>query len=349
MTHLTRRTRWKWRAFVLGLLIVAGLWNGWMMFAMPGESYQGPLPPLSAAQRELSVALERDVVTLAEEIGERNVHRPEALTESADWLAQRFESLGYAVSRQSYTVHDPFAGDITCQNIEAEIRGSERPDEIVLFAAHYDTVPGSPGANDNASGVAGLLALARAAADTEPRRTLRLVSFVNEEPPFFQTPEMGSHVYARRSRERGEDIVAMISFDGIGHYTDAPDSQQYPLPGLGAIYPSRGDFIAVTGNLASRELVRRVVGTFRAHAAFPAQGAAIPGIVPEAGWSDHWAFWEHGYPGVMVTDTLPFRYRQYHTADDRPAHLDFERMARVVDGMRAVMFELAGIEPAGEG
>lgn len=355
---MSERTRWTgWllrRAAGLGVLAVAAIWLGWMMFAMPGDSHDGPPPPLTNAQRELRDALEADVRHLAERIGERNVHRPQALAEAADWIAARFEDLGHDVRRQSYTLDEVATNDLTCQNIEVEITGSERPDEIVLFAAHYDTVRMSPGANDNASGVAALLALARAATqatadeDAAPKRTLRLVSFVNEEPPFFQTADMGSYVYAARSRERGENIVAMVSFDGLGYYDDEPGSQRYPLPGLGSLYPDEGGFIAVVGNLSSRSLVRRVVGGIRRHADFPSEGAAIPALVPQVGWSDHWAFWQHGYPGVMVTDTLPFRDPHYHTSADVPDNLDFDRMSHVVVGLKGVMFELAGIE-AGRG
>lgn len=337
------RTRVKWWALALGVLALALIWSGVMMFAMPGRSHEGPLPPLTEAQRELSATLEADVRVLAEEIGERNVYRPDRLERSAEWIAQRFEQLGYEVARQRYHVHESFVGDVESVNLEVEIVGRETPEEIVIFGAHYDSVLASPGANDNASGVAALLALAAAAAEAEvaPRRTLRFVAFVNEEPPFFQTPEMGSYVYAARSRERGERIVAMVSFDGIGYYDEQVGSQMYPLPWLGMLYPSEGDFIAVVGNLASRGLVRRVLGTFREHAAFPSQGAAVPAVVPQVDWSDHWAFWAHGYPGVMVTDTLSFRYPHYHAGSDVPNQLDFNRMARVVEGMKAVMRELA--------
>ncbi|MHC4320424.1 MAG: M28 family peptidase, partial [Planctomycetota bacterium] len=165
--------------------------------------------------------------------------------------------------------------------------------------------------------------------------------FVNEEPPYFQTANMGSRVYARRCRQRGEDITAMICLETIGYYSDEKGSQNYPPP-LGLLYPSTGDFIALVGNYGSRALVRQVVESFRRHAQFPSEGAAMPGVLPGIGWSDHWAFWKEGYSAVMVTDTAPFRYPHYHQSTDTPDKIDYERMARVVEGMEAVVRELAG-------
>jgi hypothetical protein len=191
----------------------------------------------------------------------------------------------------------------------------------------------SPGANDNATGVAAVLELAAAFREATPKRTLRFVAFVNEEPPYFQTDDMGSMRYAARCRQRGERVVAMIALDGLGCYLDESGTQAYPLP-VDFMYPSRGDFIAMIGNLSSRSLLHKAIGSFRLHARFPSEGAVLPGSVPQAGWSDHWAFWRHDYPGMMVTDTLPFRYLEYHTPNDTPDRIDADRFARVVDGLR---------------
>jgi len=108
------------------------------------------------------------------------------------------------------------------------------------------------------------------------------------------------------------------------------------------IYPSTGDFIGFVGNLSSRGLVRRAIGVFREHAQFPSEGAALPSWVPGVGWSDHWAFWQEGYPAIMVTDTAPFRYTHYHTGGDTIDKVDFRRFARVVSGLEPVIRELAG-------
>ena len=229
----------------------------------------------------------------------------------------------------------------TCHNLEVEIPGRQRPEEIVVVGAHYDSVPGCPAANDNGSGVAALLALARAFAQAEPARTVRFVAFVNEEPPFYYTSEMGSVVYANECRRRGDKVVAMLSLETIGCYRDDQGSQMYPPP-MGLFYPSEGNFIAFVGNVRSRALVRECVAVFRGAAKFPSEGAALPGFIMGIGWSDHWSFWKAGYPAVMVTDTAVFRYPHYHSPGDTPDKLDYERMARVVAELEGVVRELAG-------
>jgi Zn-dependent M28 family amino/carboxypeptidase len=226
-----------------------------------------------------------------------------------------------------------------CHNIETEIRGS-RP-EIVVIGAHYDSVFGSPGANDNASGVAALLALARRFAGKPAAQTLRFVAFVNEEPPYFQTEQMGSFVYASRCKARGDRIFAMISLETIGYFSDKPGSQSYPSPGLGAFYPRTGNFIGFVGNFGSRALVRRAIGLFREQGKVPSEGAALPSFIPGVAWSDQWSFWQCGYPAIMITDTAPFRYPHYHESTDTPDKLEYDRFALVVSGMEKVIAELA--------
>ena len=221
------------------------------MIRMPGQSHQGPLPPLTDEQRTLEQELLSHVQTLAGQIGERNVFHHDRLVMAADYIRTTLAGAGYEVHLQPYEV----AGRI-CENVEAEVRGSRRPDDIIVIGAHYDSVQGSPGANDNASGVAAMLALARAFAKTTPARTLRFVSFANEEPPLFQTEHMGSRVYAKRSRERGEKIVLMLSLETIGYYSDEPGSQHLLFP-LNLIYPSTGNFIAFVSNVENGFLVRQ--------------------------------------------------------------------------------------------
>ncbi len=273
---------------------------------------------------------------LAGKIGERNLQQPAALAASADFIERSLREAGLEPMRQRYEI----AGQ-PCDNIEAIITGSSRAEEIVIVGAHYDTVPGSPGANDNATGIAALLALARELAGTQPERTIRLVAFVNEEPGYFQSDQMGSWIYASRCRERGENVVAMISLETLGYFSDEEGSQQYP-PGVGALYPSTGNFVAFVGNIDSGDLVRRCIGVFREQCDFPSEGGAFPESIPGVGWSDHWSFWRAGYPALMVTDTAPFRYPHYHLASDTPDRIDYARLARITRGMRAVVEELAG-------
>ena len=312
-------------------------------FRMPGRSYQGALPPLTAVQQSLCADLRATIRTLARDIGDRNVSsRYTNLCAAADFIQRSFESAGYEVHRQSYVPAASEAAGRACFNLDAERPGAVRPEEIVIVGAHYDTVPGTGGANDNGSGVAATLALARAFAAERPARTVRFVAFANEEPPFFQTGDMGSLVYAKRCRERGEKVVAMLSLETIGCYSDERESQQYPLRLFTRFYPDTGNFIGFIGNPGSRRLAWDVAGSFRRHARFPSEAAVLPSIVSGVGWSDHWSFWQAGYQAVMVTDTAPFRYLWYHTAQDSPDKLDYERMARVVAGLAAVVTDLAG-------
>jgi Zn-dependent M28 family amino/carboxypeptidase len=293
-------------------------------------------PPLTKPELQLNGALKRDVKILAEDIGERNLYQYKSLCDTADFLETSFEKAGYQAGRQEYKISSK-----TCSNLAVEIPGSQQPDEIVVIGGHYDTVMDSPGANDNGTGVAATLALARSFAGRKPKRTLRFVAFVNEEPPFFQTSQMGSYQYARRCREQNENIVAMLSLETIGYYTDEPKSQRYPFP-LGAFFPSTGNFIAFVANRASKQLLKKVAKSFNKKTDFPFVDGAFPSAIPGVGWSDQWAFWEHGYPALMATDTAPFRYPYYHTAEDTPDKIRFEHFTRLVVGLEGVVEALSG-------
>ncbi len=322
---------------VLGILVFCA-W--FMMMRMPLKSYAGPRVPLNPEETAWRDALKRNVEMLAGTIGERNVFRPKEYHAAADFVDHSLAQAGYRVNRQAFEVMQE-----RCENLEAVVPGHQRAQEIVVVGAHYDSVSGCPGANDNGSAVAALLVLAQAFAHSQPERTLRFVAFANEEPPFFQTEQMGSLVYARHCRASNDNIVAMISLETIGYYRDQKGSQKYPFP-IGLFYPSTGNFIGLVGNTKSAKLVRQCVACFRRQVKFPCEGGALPAALPGIGWSDHWAFWQVGYPGLMVTDTAPFRYPYYHTVEDMPEKLDYERTARVVAGMKLVIEELVGITPA---
>jgi hypothetical protein len=300
---------------------------------MPGPDIS-TAADLNDAEKALRAELIADVKTLAGDIGERNLNRYPKLLAAADFVEASLTRAGLTPRRDSYELRGR-----ACHNIEAEIRGT-RP-EVLVVGAHYDSVSGSPGANDNGSGVAAVLALARRFAGKPCGRTLRFVAFVNEEPPYFQTEEMGSLVYAKRSKERGDKISAMISLETIGYFSDAPGSQKYPSPMLGLFYPSKGNFIGFAGNTRSRALLRAAVSAFKKEQKLPCEGAALPAAIPGIGWSDQWSFWECGYPAIMVTDTAPFRYPHYHSSSDTPDKLDYDRFALVVSGMEGVIAELA--------
>jgi Peptidase family M28 len=307
--------------------VLALLW--WFGMRMPGKntSKAAPLSPDEIALRD---ELHADVQKLAGEIGERNMWHYSQLNAAADFIENSFSRAGLHPRRDSYELRGQ-----ACHNIEAEISGTRR--EIVLIGAHYDSVFSSPGANDNGSGVAAMLALARRFAGRKTEHTFRFVAFVNEEPPYFLSGEMGSLVYARRCKEHRDKISAMISLETIGYFSDAPNSQVYPSRALGAFYPKVGNFIAFVSNVHSRTLLRRVIALFRKHAKIPSEGAALPWFVPGVSWSDQWSFWRNGYPGIMVTDTAPFRYPYYHSANDTPDKLDYDRFTLVVSGMQKVI------------
>lgn len=302
---------------------------------MPNSSYSGQLKPLSESELLLKDYLKKHVYMLAEQIGERNIWHYNELNDSASYIETTLAELGYDVAKQEYKVENKIL-----KNIEAELVGTSKPEEIIIVGAHYDSVIGSTGANDNASGVAAVLEIARLLSKEKLPRTLRMVAFVNEEPPFFQTKNMGSRIYAARSRQRGEKIIAMFSLETIGYYSDEPGSQHYPFP-LGSFYPDTGDFIGFVGNISSKKLVQKALSSFRKNTPFPSEGLAAPGWFIGIGWSDHWSFWKEGYPAIMVTDTALFRYKQYHTMEDTPDKIDYDRMARVVEGITRVLCDLA--------
>jgi Zn-dependent M28 family amino/carboxypeptidase len=279
--------------------------------------------------------LEAHVEYLAATIGERNLWQYPALQRSAEYIEQQFATSGYRTSRQTFDV-----SRVPVSNIEAVLEGTDRRGEIVVLGGHYDTVAGCPGANDNATGVAAVLELARRFAGRPQSRTLHFVAFVNEEPPFFQTPQMGSYAYAGAARARGDRIVAMLSLETMGYYSDDKGSQTYPAP-LAAMYPDVGNFIGFVADMTSEPLLHAARQAFEAASAFPVQALAGPAELPGVGWSDHWAFWQHGYPALMVTDTAPFRYPWYHSPQDTPEKIDFARFSQVVDGLEAVATALA--------
>ena len=325
------RREWLWMLLQLILFFLLFTAARLYVTSMPGHSHTGPLPALSDDEASLSNRLKGHVSILAGKIGERNLKHYEALKFAGDYIRSGFQQLGYQVAEQEFVVDGK-----TVTNIEVEMASADCPAEIVVVGAHYDSVYGSPGANDNATGVAALLELAGWFKQLPAPRTMRFVAFVNEEPPYFQTANMGSRLYARRCHERGENVTAMFSLETIGYYSDAAGSQIYPFP-FKFFYPTRGNFLGFVGNMSSRSLVRKSIRVFRENTAFPSEGIAAPGGLIGIGWSDQWSFWEEGYPGVMITDSAIFRYKQYHKLADTPDKIDYDRMARAVAGLTYVL------------
>lgn len=288
------------------------------------------LPVLLALDMTL---LEKHVHTLSVQIGGRLASS--GLETAAAYIENEVRSYGYTPQRQTFNI-----GGHTFSNIEAEIIGTKHPGTVLVFGAHYDTAGDLPGADDNASGVASVLELARTFARSRPEKTVRWVFFTNEEPPHFQSSAMGSYAYAKRCHDRHENIDAMVSVETIGYYTDKPNSQTYPIsfhPG----YPDRGNFLGFVADLKSALLLRSALKAFRSSTGLPAQGVVAPSSIPGIGWSDHWSFWQFGYKALMLTDTAPYRYPHYHTAQDTPDKLDWQRFGQAVDGIKGIVRSLA--------
>ena len=272
---------------------------------------------------------------LAGTIGERNLWKYAALNRAAEYISSELTASGYSPRRQTFEI-----SKLPVSNVEATLPGAAHAHEIIVVGAHYDTVAECPGANDNGTGVAAVLELARRFSALAQPRSIRFVAFVNEEPPFFKTGQMGSLVYANAARAAGDQVKGMLSLETMGYYSDARGSQSYPVP-IGWLYPDVGNFIGFVADVRSAALVWTARRAFKRKTSFPLQSAVLPSTVPGVGWSDHWAFWQAGYAAMMVTDTAPYRYPWYHTADDTPDKVDYDRFARVVDGLEAVIQSLS--------
>ncbi len=322
-------------ALALLLLLGAGAAAYVYMLVVPGKPHAGALPPLTAAERDLSARLRAHIATIAAR--EHNVDHYDELEKVAVYIENALASYGYPVNRQVFRSRGK---DV--RNIEVVIEAAAADPETIVVGAHYDSARGTPGANDNATGTAGVIELARLLADLKGRsgKRIRLVLFVNEELPYFGTAEMGSLNYARMLAERGERVTTMYSLETLGYFSDAPGTQKYPAP-FGAVFADKGDFVAFVGMLGSRQLLQETMRSFRAHTPFPTIGGVAPGFIPGIAWSDHWAFAQHGFQGVMVTDTAPFRYPHYHRPTDTPDKIDNDKLARIVKGMERVVRDRA--------
>ncbi|MBX9720826.1 MAG: M28 family peptidase [Candidatus Obscuribacterales bacterium] len=317
--------------FLLGCLLAIACAFASVIW-MPGSSYRGAILPFANDEQDIEKHLRSYENKLAVEIGQRN--SVESLQKSIQYIEDTLKSFGYEIEEQDFTVDGH-----NFKNISAELTGVSEPKQILLIGAHYDSVNGSPGANDNGSGVSSVLEIARQNAGKKNAKTLRFVFFTNEEPPYFSSKEMGSYFYAKQCAERNENIIGLLVMETLGYYTDQPNSQTYPasfVPG----YPSTGNFVAFVGNQDSRLLVESCVGTFRAECKFPSEGVSAPNWVNGVDWSDQYWFWRNGYRALMITDTALYRYQYYHTLQDTPDKMNFPSFARVVSGLTKVVGKL---------
>lgn len=302
--------------------------------AMPGRSFAGPGRSLSAAEGQLAAELRGHVTALAS-IGVRHHKDEGTLGQSEAYIVKAFRDLGYEPRVETFV----FDG-VSMSNIEVTIPGTELADEYFVVGAHYDTVPHCPGANDNASGIAGMLALARWLKQCRFKRSIKLVAYANEEFNGGPWEAMGSFHHARGCKERGEKIVGMISLEMIGYFDDREGSQKYPFP-FNLFYPTRGNFIAFVGNRASAPFVRSCIEEFRRHKLYPSEGVAAPERFSDIARSDHWSYWQQGWQAFMVTDTSNFRYPFVHTSEDTVDKLDFDAMSRIVSGVKLIADKIA--------
>jgi len=350
----------------LALLCAGHLYIRYGVVDMPGDSHADIPETETDAIAELSLRLKEDVEHLANTIGGRSVFNVEKLDEARGWIIARFRELGFEPNIQAYEIDPadvtqaierrntmltergrpglmpdyPYSTPQEVANVWVEIAGHDRPERLLVVGAHYDTVTlDCPGAEDNASGVAGLLEVARRLKANQPTISVCLVAFTCEEHPVGGTAKMGSAVFARNLLDRRESPpVGMISLEMLGYFSTAPGSQKYPPP-FGIYFPDTANFIGFVGDASSRPFVRSAIMQFRAlPTAVPSEGIAAPvWLVPDVLRSDHAAFILNGVPGLMVTDTSNFRYAHLHKPTDTSEKLDYIRMAYVVDGMAAVI------------
>jgi Zn-dependent M28 family amino/carboxypeptidase len=314
--------------FQIVVIVGAALLILWWVIARPIISNE------SAPQAENRVnpeTLRTHVEVLSKRFVPRDDDHPENLDKAAQYIATELRSTSARVSDQEFTVDSA-----AYKNVIAEY-GPESPD-IIVVGAHYDTAGDQPGADDNASGVAGLLELGRLLSRVTLRSKIFLVAYALEEPPHFRTENMGSAVHAKSLRERGVSVKLMISLEMIGYFSDIENSQSFPIGLLRLFYPSRGNFILVVDKVFSNH-ARQVKKWMSAASDLPVYSINAPGIIPGVDFSDHLSFWNQGYPAVMVTDTAFYRNNAYHSRMDTADRLDYGKMAKVVNGIFTYVIE----------
>lgn len=324
-------------------MAAAALLVAFWLLTQPFVSPRRSRPPAADVER-----LKSHVRMLSQTLYPRSFDQPRQLNAAAAYIKSELAASGARVDEQIFQVQE--AG---YRNIIARFGDPEGP--VLVIGAHYDSyadaIAGArfpngydlrthtPGADDNASGVAGLLELARLLAQAPPRGAVELVAFALEEPPHFRSEDMGSARHARRLRDSGRAVELMISLEMIGYFDARPGSQRYPLPGLGLVYPDRGDFIAIVGRVSDWRATRRLKAAMLGASDLPVRSINAFAALPGVDFSDHASYWNEGYTALMVTDTAFLRNPDYHGAGDTAERLDYARMAKVVQGMFAMAQE----------
>jgi Peptidase family M28 len=318
------------RIFIPTLLcaILLAAAYGWYGLSQPLWS---PIKVAAGTQASQAATLERHVRVLSTEFAQRSFDQPARLDGAANYVQAQLEALGLRVERQVFTAEGG-----SYRNLIVRL-GPDTPD-VVVVGAHYDVAGAQPGADDNASGVAGLIELARLLQTAKLTRRVELVAYTNEEPPFFRTPHMGSAVHAKALKASGKQARLMLSLECIGYFSDAPGSQTHPVRLLNAVYPTVGNFIALVGYYEDGPVARRVKTAMMTATDLPVHSINAPGFVVGIDFSDHLNYANEGFVGMMVTDTAFYRNKAYHTPQDTFDRLDYVRMGKVVDGvLRAVI------------
>ncbi len=329
---VSRKTVVHWLR-ILGValgVVVALILSGWITVTQP----LWPIKVKSDTPKVDGIALEKHVRMLAETFRPRDCGHADNLDQTAAYLSEQLRNVGGRISEQTFVVDG-----ITRRNVIARF-GPEEGSRIVV-GAHYDACGPFPAADDNASGVAGLLELARLLGQHPPIAPVEIVAFTLEEPPFFRTGNMGSARHAALLKANHIQVRAMLSLEMIGYFSDQENSQTYPVRVMDAVYPSKGNYISVVGDMNSIRLVRRVKTSMRQATTLPVVSCNAPRSVPGIDFSDHYQYWDAGFPAVMITDTADNRNFAYHTAGDTADRLDYGRMAQVVQGVYEAVTELS--------
>jgi Zn-dependent M28 family amino/carboxypeptidase len=264
----------------------------------------------------------------------RNFRNLVSLNKAADFIKAAFHKQGYVPVEQKFSVQGA-----EYKNIIATYGPDTAPRFIV--GAHYDVAGEQPGADDNASGVAGLLAIAGLFREHAPvlEFCIEFVAYTLEEPPFFKTEDMGSFVHARSLMEEKAGVLGMACLEMLGYYSDAPQSQFYPLSLMRFFYPDKGNFIGVVGNFHSSRLVRHFTNQMKL-TAVEVKSLKAPSFIVGVDFSDHMNYWKFGYPAIMITDTAFYRNPYYHSVHDEAETLDFGKMAEVIKGVYLALINL---------
>lgn len=310
----------------IAMVIASVFW----MKHMPGDNYTGSPPPLTKQQKQNKEIYLKKLHQFAE--SPHNFQHAKELEQAKLFIIKELESYGYQVNILEY-------GQQKFANLEIVIEPKKENKGTIVIGAHYDSEGEAPGANDNASGVVILLDLAKRFKNIESSHKIRMVFFVNEEPPFFRQEDMGSTVYANNLVTSGEKIKAMYAFDALGYYFEEENTQHYPFL-FAPFFPDKANFVAFVGGISSRELIQDSVGAFRENAKFPSEGVSAPSYIQGIDFSDHLSFYKHNIPALMITDTAFFRSRTYHTPQDTIDRLNIDKMVQLTDELEKMFKKL---------